>query len=58
VLSSSAPPCFVKMWLVRPWYIFPGLPRSFSAFLNCSPMHVRYVVLSEKALNPKSSCGN
>jgi hypothetical protein len=46
------------MWLVRPWYIFPSLPGSFSAFLSCSPMHVRYAVFSEKTLLPNSSCGN
>jgi hypothetical protein len=46
------------MNFVSPLYIVPRRPWSFSAFLSCSPMHLRYAFLNEKALIPNSLCGS
>jgi hypothetical protein len=43
---------------VRPCYIFSSLPGSFSALFSCLPIHVRYMVFSEKAFIPNNSCGS
>ena len=42
---------------MRPLYISPSMPRSFSASLN-SPIQQRYAYLREKAFRPKRLCGS
>ena len=55
---SSTPPYLASMWCMSPLYIVPSLPWSLSAFLSCSPMHLKYAFFNEKASRPKSSWGN
>ena len=38
---SAAPPYLASMWCMSPLYIVPSMSRSFSAFLSCSPMHLK-----------------
>ena len=52
------PPFLASMCLVNPLYIFPSRPLSLRALISCSPIHVRYAFLSEKASVPNISCGS
>ena len=54
----SAPPHLARMWCMSHLYIIPNLPWSLSAFLSCSPMHLRSAFFNENASRPKSSWGN
>jgi hypothetical protein len=49
----DAPPCRASTWLVKPVYICPSRPLSFSACISCSPIHVRYAFLREKGCSAK-----
>ena len=55
---SFAPPYFANICWVSPLYMVPNLPWSFSAFLSCSPMHLRYAFFNENASSPNSSWGS
>jgi hypothetical protein len=52
------PPSFAIMNRMRPLYIIPRRPWSFSTSWSCSPMYFRYAFLSEKAFMPNSLCNS
>ena len=55
---SFDPPCLANMCWVNPLCMVHNLPWSFSAFLSCFPMYLRYAFFNENVSSPNSSWGS